>query len=165
MKNEKAAKPKPLSLSAFGKTLSPRMSCEGLRNCIARGRLTKGLVIVNGKTKVENPELAARELAKNSRKPREHVPVLSYFEQCKTNSEAEYHGTHVEIFGEMLDYHALATELAMLVFQGGTTEEELAAHMAPFAGTDLPDNVLEYVQELAQAADELAEERRENPNH
>lgn len=162
MKNENPGKSKPLSLSAFGKSLSPPMSCEGLRQKIASGRLTQGLVIVNGKPKVADVEAAARNLGRNSRSPRAYVPAMSQYTQVRKNSLADLREWTApeQICEEMLDYCALATEFALLLFEGGTTEDELAAHCATLAGIDVPDNALEYVKELAQAADELAEERR-----
>ena len=160
MKKQTPENTKPLSLSAFGKTLSPRMSCEGLRKCIAAGRLSKGLVIVNGKPKVENPEAAARELANNSRKPREHVPVLSPFTEAKL-SGAEVWGemSRAQLINEIQDVGAMLVELAYLLLAHGVTEEEVAEHLAPLAGDELPDDAVEQLHPIWGAAIEIDEER------
>lgn len=89
MKKNTTEAAKPMSLSAFGKALRPPISCEGLRKCIDQERLTKGLVIVNGKPKIEDPEVAAWDLSRNSTMPRVYVPALSRYRQITKNSYAD----------------------------------------------------------------------------
>lgn len=64
----------------------------------------------------------------------------------------------------MFDLNGITTELMMLLFEQGVTKKDLVSHMAPYAGSDLPDNVLDYLATFEHAAYELAEERAETQN-
>ena len=112
---------------------------------------------------MRNPEAAALELSSNSIICRTYVPTLSPFRKTTLNTFEDMRSmmTSDQILEEMLDLHSMATELVMLLCEHGVTEEKLAILMGPYAGSDLPDDILDYLTDFGQAADELAEERSE----
>lgn len=67
-------KSKPLSLLAYAKRRG--VSAEGVRKAIAGGRLRESVLMVGGKPKIADPELADREWASNTR-PRVDQPAAA----------------------------------------------------------------------------------------
>ncbi len=159
---------KPMSVSAFAKTVD--RTPGAIRKAIHTGRLSKSIVIVRGKPKIADHELAILELAENTR-PKSDVSATAsagasgYVRTRENSLEVFSHLAQSDLLNELFDQHAIAFELAALLLEQQIPAERLEERFKSLAGTELPDNALALLAELMEGATEIVSERKAKPTH